>query len=102
VYKDEFVEILVNELAPRPHNSAHWTIEGSVTSQFQQLVRCICGLPLGPTTTIGKKIKMINLLGNDIDQWLNYLHEPNTWLHIYGKSETRDGRKMGHVTQITF
>jgi len=95
-------EILVNELAPRPHNSAHWTIEGCVTYQFQQLVRCICGLPLGPTTIIGKKIVMTNLLGDDINQWSFYLNQSNTWLHIYGKSETRKGRKMGHVTTITF
>jgi len=94
--------ILVNELAPRPHNSAHWTIEGCVTSQFQQLIRCICGLPLGPTTLIGKKITVSNLLGDDINNWLSYLHQPNTWLHIYGKAETRKGRKMGHVTTITF
>lgn len=94
--------ILVNELAPRPHNSGHWTIEGCVTSQFQQLVRCICGLPSGPTTMIGTKVVMTNLLGSDINQWLTYLHQPNTWLHIYGKNETREGRKMGHVTTITF
>jgi len=91
-------KVLVNELAPRPHNSGHWTIEGSYTSQFEQLVRCICGLPLGSTKLLAKKIIMKNLLGNDINTWKTYLQQENAHLHIYGKAETRDGRKMGHVT----
>lgn len=98
VGKDD-VEILVNELAPRPHNSGHWTIEGSETSQFEQLVRAACGLPLGP---IGKvaRCQMTNLIGKEIDGWADYVAKEGAHLHLYGKLEARDGRKMGHVTQI--
>lgn len=92
--------ILVNETAPRPHNSGHWTIEGANTSQFEQLVRSICGLPLGDTTPKANKIKMKNLLGDEINQWKEYLKQPNTHLHVYGKKEIKEGRKMGHVTTL--
>jgi len=93
-------KILVNELAPRPHNSGHWTIEGCETSQFEQLVRTICGLPLGSTKTRAKKIKMLNLLGKEIDDWKLHLQVPNSHLHIYGKIGALEGRKMGHVTVL--
>jgi len=91
-------KILVNELAPRPHNSGHWTIEGAVTSQFEQLVRTICGLPMGSTMLRSKKVRMLNLLGKEVDAWQDYLATPNAHLHLYGKSEALEGRKMGHVT----
>jgi len=93
--------ILVNELAPRPHNSGHWTIEGCNSSQFDQLLRCICGLPLGSTKLLSEKITMKNLLGDEIKNWKDFLSNPNAHIHIYGKKETRPGRKMGHLTFLT-
>lgn len=92
-------EILVNELAPRPHNSGHWTMDACATSQFEQTVRAICGLKLG-STKILNKARMLNLIGDDIKGWEKYLKQPNARLHIYGKKESRPGRKMGHVTFI--
>ncbi|MGH7002561.1 MAG: 5-(carboxyamino)imidazole ribonucleotide synthase [Alphaproteobacteria bacterium] len=91
--------ILVNELAPRPHNSGHWTIDACQVSQFEQLVRAVCGLPLGSPERHADAT-MINLLGADADRWADYLKEPGTRLHLYGKSEVRAGRKMGHVTRV--
>lgn len=91
--------VLVNELAPRPHNSGHWTIDAAVTSQFEQLVRAICGLPLGAPQALGPA-EMINLLGEDAARWREYLADPNAHLHLYGKRESRPGRKMGHVTRL--
>lgn len=91
--------ILANEVAPRPHNSGHWTIEGCRTSQFEQLVRAVCNLPLGNLGLRGRS-EMINLLGDDIDAWAEYLNQPNTHLHLYGKAEAKPGRKMGHITRI--
>ena len=97
--------LLVNELAPRPHNSGHWTIEGCATSQFQQLVRVLCGLPMGAVETRGAAV-MVNLLG---DNWLETegkpdfaaaLAVPDVSLHLYGKTEPRSGRKMGHLTAV--
>ncbi len=92
---------LVNEIAPRVHNSGHWTIEGAVTSQFEQHIRAICGLPLGSTARTGSRAVMENLLGDEIDGWPRLVGEPETHVHIYGKGEPRPGRKMGHVTRIT-
>lgn len=91
--------LLVNETAPRVHNSGHWTIEGARTSQFQQHVRAVCGWPLGDTTRLGRAT-MTNLIGDDIDAWRTILAEPGASLHLYGKAEARAGRKMGHVTRI--
>jgi len=91
--------IIINEIAPRVHNSAHWTIDGANTSQFQQHVRAICGLPLGSVTRRGT-IEMENIVGDATERWLDFLAEPNTHLHLYGKRETRPGRKMGHVTRV--
>ena len=91
--------IIINEIAPRVHNSAHWTIDGANTSQFQQHVRAICGLPLGSITRRGT-IEMENIVGDATERWLDFLAEPNTHLHLYGKRETRPGRKMGHVTRV--
>ncbi|HUG45637.1 MAG TPA: ATP-grasp domain-containing protein, partial [Sphingomicrobium sp.] len=91
---------LVNEIAPRVHNSGHWTIEGSATSQFEQHIRAICGLPLGSTARIGETSVMENLLGDEINSWPRLVAEPGTRVHLYGKGEPRPGRKMGHVTRF--
>jgi 5-(carboxyamino)imidazole ribonucleotide synthase len=93
--------LLVNELAMRPHNSAHWTIEGSVTSQFENHVRAVCGLPLGDTALTGARVEMVNLIGEEANGWAEILREPGAHLHLYGKDEPRPGRKMGHVTRVT-
>lgn len=98
VTKDE--KILVNELAPRPHNSGHWTIDACATSQFEQCVRAICGLPLGSTERFCDA-RMVNLIGDDIKEWQKYVQIPDAKLHLYGKKESRPGRKMGHVTYIS-
>jgi 5-(carboxyamino)imidazole ribonucleotide synthase len=92
-------ELLVNELAPRPHNSGHWTIDACQTSQFEQLVRAICGLPLGSPERHSDAV-MKNLIGADIEKWREWLIDPAAKLHLYGKTETRPGRKMGHVTRL--
>ena len=91
--------LLVNELAPRPHNSGHWTIEGAPTSQFEQHIRAICGWALGDTRARGE-CEMINLLGDDWQQWQTYAQQPQAHVHLYGKTESRAGRKMGHVTIV--
>ena len=92
--------VLVNEIAPRPHNSGHWTIDACVTSQFSQLVRAICGLPLGSPERDCDAV-MQNLVGHAVDAWPELLAERGARLHLYGKSEVRPGRKMGHVTRLT-
>lgn len=92
-------EVIVNEFAPRVHNSGHWSIEGARTSQFEQHVRAICGLPLGDPRNLGK-VRMKNLLGEDINDVEEYLNDPKAHYHHYGKSEPREGRKMGHVTWV--
>lgn len=94
-------EIIVNEIAPRVHNSGHWTIEGAKTSQFEQHIRAICGLPLGPEQAVGK-VRMKNLLGTDILQYEKYLSDPTAHYHHYGKKDPKEGRKMGHVTFISY
>ena len=91
---------LVNEIAPRVHNSGHWTIDGAVTSQFEQHIRAICGLPLGPTDRVGATVTMDNLIGDDVLRWPQLVAEPGAHLHLYGKGEARPGRKMGHVTRL--
>ena len=92
---------IVNEIAPRVHNSGHWTIEGARTSQFEQHVRAICGLPLGDPSLIAGGASMDNLIGRDVERWAELLAEPGAALHLYGKGEARPGRKMGHVTRVT-
>ena len=89
-----------NEMAPRVHNSGHWTIEGAATSQFENHVRAICGLPLGDTASIAGKVEMTNIIGGDAGQAMELLADPGVHLHLYGKGEARPGRKMGHVTEI--
>lgn len=91
--------ILVNELAPRPHNSGHWTIDACATSQFEQLVRAICGLPLGATERHWDAV-MTNLIGRDVAKWPEALDDPRARLHLYGKTKVRAGRKMGHITRL--
>jgi 5-(carboxyamino)imidazole ribonucleotide synthase len=90
--------VLVNELAPRPHNSGHWTMDFCATSQFEQLVRAVCDLPLGDTTPTAA-CQMDNLLGDDVARWPEILATPGARLHLYGKGEARPGRKMGHVNR---
>jgi len=92
-------EVLVNELAPRPHNSGHWTIDACFTSQFEQFVRAVCGLPLGSVERLSDAV-MKNLLGDEVLGWREILAEPGAKLHLYGKREARPGRKMGHVTRL--
>jgi 5-(carboxyamino)imidazole ribonucleotide synthase len=89
-----------NEMAPRVHNSGHWTIEGAATSQFENHVRAICGLPLGDTATIASRIAMENVLGEAVTSAPECLSDPAAHLHLYGKREMREGRKMGHVTRV--
>lgn len=91
---------LVNEIAPRVHNSGHWTIEGAATSQFEQHVRAICGLPLGSADLVAGGAEMDNLIGADVDRWADILAEQGASLHLYNKGEARAGRKMGHVTRL--
>ena len=91
---------MVNEIAPRVHNSGHWTIEGAVTSQFEQHIRAICDLPPGSTERVGRGSVMDNLIGNDADRWLEIARDETAHLHLYGKGEARPGRKMGHVTRV--
>jgi len=88
-----------NEMAPRVHNSGHWSIEGAVTSQFENHIRAICGLPLGDTGLTAPSVVMDNLIGDEANGWADVLSEPGAHLHLYGK-EVRPGRKMGHVTRI--
>lgn len=89
--------VLVNELAPRPHNSGHWTLDACVTSQFEQAIRAVVGLPLGSTKRLCDA-RMKNLIGDDVRNIDVYLADKNAKLHLYGKKEVRAGRKMGHVT----
>jgi 5-(carboxyamino)imidazole ribonucleotide synthase len=95
--------LLINELAPRPHNSGHLTVDTSVTSQFEQQLRAVCGLPLGSTELL-RPAAMANLLG-DIwkprePNWLAACAHPDVKLHLYGKLAPRPGRKMGHLTAL--
>jgi 5-(carboxyamino)imidazole ribonucleotide synthase len=91
--------LLVNELAPRVHNSGHWTIEGAQTSQFEQHIRAIAGWPLGPTTPLAF-VEMENLLGPEAHDWLALAGEAEARVWLYGKGDARPGRKMGHVNRL--
>jgi 5-(carboxyamino)imidazole ribonucleotide synthase len=92
--------LVVNEIAPRVHNSGHWTLDGAVTSQFEQHMRAVAGMPLGSTRRHGRQVIMRNLIGADADTWADILAQDGDCLHLYGKTESRPGRKMGHVTRI--
>jgi len=89
-----------NEMAPRVHNSGHWTIEGALTSQFENHLRAICGLPLGETALSARGVEMWNLIGDEAHDWPAILKDPRNHLHLYGKAAVRPGRKMGHVTRL--
>jgi 5-(carboxyamino)imidazole ribonucleotide synthase len=89
-----------NEMAPRVHNSGHWTIEGAVTSQFENHVRAVAGLPLGDTRTVAREVEMTNLVGKEANTAHGQLAQPDTHIHLYGKKQAREGRKMGHVTRL--
>lgn len=92
-------KLLVNEIAPRPHNSGHWTQDACPTSQFEQFVRAVCGLPLGDVTPLFDA-EMKNLIGAAVNGWPDLLADKGAYLHLYGKKEVREGRKMGHVNRI--
>ncbi|HXN88149.1 MAG TPA: 5-(carboxyamino)imidazole ribonucleotide synthase [Methylocella sp.] len=101
---DACLELCVNEIAPRVHNSGHWTLDGAATSQFEQHIRAIAGWPLGAASRHGAEagghVEMDNLIGEDVRAWAKILGEPGASLHLYGKADARPGRKMGHVTRI--
>ena len=91
--------LLVNEIAPRVHNSGHWTLDGASVSQFEQHIRAIAGWPLAPVHRHGE-VTMTNLIGSDIDDYGDWLTKPGATVHLYGKGAAREGRKMGHVTEV--
>lgn len=91
--------LFVNEMAPRVHNSGHWTIDACVVSQFEQHIRAICGWPLGSVGRHSDAV-MDNLLGEAVDDWERWAQQPDTAVHIYGKTGATPGRKMGHVTRL--
>jgi 5-(carboxyamino)imidazole ribonucleotide synthase len=92
-------DLVVNEIAPRVHNSGHWTLDACGVSQFENHARAICGWPLGETAR-HSDAAMTNLIGGDVERWRELAAEPGTVVHLYGKAEARAGRKMGHVTRL--
>jgi 5-(carboxyamino)imidazole ribonucleotide synthase len=96
---DDGRTVLVNEIAPRVHNSGHWTLDGASISQFEQHIRAIAGWPLGKPVRHGP-VTMTNLIGDDINDYAQWLTVPGASVHLYGKGRPRPGRKMGHVTQV--
>ncbi len=94
------IGLVVNEIAPRVHNSGHWTEDGCLVSQFEQHIRAVAGWPLGSPHRIAD-VEMENLIGSDAEGWSAVLSEPGAHLHLYGKREIRPGRKMGHVNRLT-
>jgi 5-(carboxyamino)imidazole ribonucleotide synthase len=92
-------ELIVNEFAPRVHNSGHWTLDACLVSQFENHIRAICGWPLGETARHSDAV-MTNLIGADVDKWRELAAEPGTAVHLYGKAEARPCRKMGHATRL--
>ena len=91
--------LLVNEFAPRVHNTGHWTLDGCEVDQFEQHIRAIAGWPLGPTAPL-IHVEMTNLLGDEVDRWPRLAREPETRIWLYGKREAKPGRKMGHVNRL--
>ncbi len=91
--------LLVNEFAPRVHNTGHWTQDGCEVSQFEQHIRAVAGWPLGPTAAVAR-VEMLNLLGEEAHQWAKLAAEPETRVHLYGKRQAKPGRKMGHVNRV--
>ncbi len=100
VRKGKKQTVLVNEIAPRVHNSGHWTIDGATVSQFEQHIRAVAGWPLVKPIRLGKRVEMINLIGAEANDTAHWLNVPGASLHLYGKGEARPGRKMGHVTKV--
>ncbi len=96
---DDGPKILVNEIAPRVHNSGHWTLDGASISQFEQHIRAVAGWPLGKPIRHGD-VTMTNLIGDEINSYQDWLGVPGTTVHLYGKGTPRPGRKMGHVTKV--
>ena len=92
-------KLLVNEIAPRVHNSGHWTLDGCEVDQFEQHIRAVAGWPLGPTHALAQT-EMINLLGDEADDWPRLIADPTARIWLYGKDEARPGRKMGHVNRL--
>jgi 5-(carboxyamino)imidazole ribonucleotide synthase len=92
-------KLLVNEIAPRVHNTGHWTMDGCEVDQFEQHIRAVAGWPLGPTHAHAK-VEMLNLLGKEADGWAKLAGEPETRVHLYGKRDAKPGRKMGHVNRL--
>jgi 5-(carboxyamino)imidazole ribonucleotide synthase len=91
---------IFNEMAPRVHNSGHWTIEGAATSQFENHIRAICELPLGDTQLICDRVEMDNLIGDNVERWKELFGDDDANVHLYGKGTPSPGRKMGHVTRL--
>lgn len=92
--------VLVNEIAPRVHNSGHWTLDGATISQFEQHIRAVAGWPLAEPRRHGQRVEMFNLIGAEIEDFAKWLTVPGATVHLYGKAGWRHGRKMGHVTRI--
>ena len=92
--------VMVNEIAPRVHNSGHWTIDGATVSQFEQHIRAVAGWPLAKPIRLGRKVEMVNLIGAEINETAHWLTVPGVSVHLYGKTDARPGRKMGHVTRV--
>jgi 5-(carboxyamino)imidazole ribonucleotide synthase len=99
LFEMEDGRLLVNEIAPRVHNTGHWTMDGCEVDQFEQHIRAVAGWPLGPTHAIAR-VEMLNLLGDEAAAWARFAHEPETRLHLYGKREAKPGRKMGHLNRV--
>jgi 5-(carboxyamino)imidazole ribonucleotide synthase len=91
--------LLVNEIAPRVHNSGHWTLDGASVSQFEQHIRAVAGWPLAKPIRKGR-VEMINLIGHEVEDYRKWLTVPGAAVHLYGKTDVRAGRKMGHVTRV--
>jgi len=91
--------LLVNEIAPRVHNSGHWTLDGTSVSQFEQHIRAVAGWPLAKPVRRGR-VEMINLIGSEVEDYRSWLTIPGAAVHLYGKTTVRPGRKMGHVTRV--
>jgi 5-(carboxyamino)imidazole ribonucleotide synthase len=93
-------DVIVNEIAPRVHNSGHWTMDACAVSQFEQHIRAVCGWPLGSPERYADVV-MTNLLGEEASRWRELAAEPRVHVHLYGKRESRPGRKMGHFNRVT-
>ena len=100
VRKGRNTALLVNEIAPRVHNSGHWTIDGASVSQFEQHIRAVAGMPLGKPLRLGERVEMVNLIGAEVNEAARWLSVPGASIHVYNKGEARARRKMGHITRV--